>query len=180
MKPEWFDFDTGRSLAVEDVAVRLESVPDAVGVSFSGGEPFEQAPALASLATRLRANGRNVLVYTGYRLEFLQASGVAAVEELLAATDILIDGEYREDLRDAGGWRGSSNQRVIPLTAEGHAALECEESGARPPADVQVVFTDEAIRITGCPEVGFMRRFEAELVSRGLTLLRNRVGQHDI
>ena len=55
-----------------------------------------------------------VIIYTGFVREELYKLPEAS--NLLALTDILIDGEYVEELNDNKGIRGSSNQRVIPLT----------------------------------------------------------------
>lgn len=170
IKPEWFDFTAGRPMAVETIAELLLGVAGTDGVSFSGGEPFEQAAALAVLARRLRASGRTVLVYTGYRHEVLRDGVVPAHRELLEATDILIDGEYRADVGGAGGWRGSANQRVLSLSPEGHRALQADSAMGLPRRDVQVEVTEEKLRVTGCPDPGFMQRLVDELSSRGIIL----------
>ena len=168
IKPEWLDFTAGQRVSVGYLADVLNAVEGSAGVSFSGGEPFEQAAAVAFLAKMVRQTGRTVLVYTGYRHELLAESRVEAIQELLRQTDILIDGEYRAELRDAGGWRGSSNQRIIPLTAAGAKALEADR--CKPRGDVQLVVTDQTVRITGCPDHSFLDRMIAELGSRGVTL----------
>jgi anaerobic ribonucleoside-triphosphate reductase activating protein len=87
--------------------------PALEGVSFLGGEPFEQDVALAALGLRLRAEGLTVMTYTGHVREELEARG----SPLLAATDLLVDGPYVEALRTTT-WRfvGSTNQRMHFLT----------------------------------------------------------------
>lgn len=85
------------------------------GLTISGGEPFLQAPALAELIRLVRQiRPMGVIVYTGYLYEELLQMPQAA--DLLAQTDLLIDGPYIQELDDHKGLRGSSNQRVIPLT----------------------------------------------------------------
>ena len=87
------------------------------GVTISGGEPFLQAEALAQVLDTVRRVFRydtGVIVYTGYRLEELRKDPSAAA--LLARTDLLIDGPYIRELDDGKSLRGSSNQRIIPLT----------------------------------------------------------------
>ena len=125
-------------MATETLVAILLAVSGTDGVTFSGGEPFEQAAALAVLAQRLRAAGRTILVYTGYRHEVLRDGGVTAHRDLLAATDILIDGEYRAEVGGAGAWRGSANQRVLPLSPEGRRALESDTATGVARSDVQV------------------------------------------
>ena len=80
------------------------------GVTFTGGEPFSQARALAEVARRVRAEGLSVFVFTGYELEELTAPAQLALLEL---TDVLVAGRYVEAQRVEGlPWRGSRNQRV--------------------------------------------------------------------
>ena len=55
-----------------------------------------------------------VIVYTGYCFEELKE--VPGADALLAQTDLLIDGPYIQELDDGRSLRGSSNQRIIPLT----------------------------------------------------------------
>ena len=54
-------------------------------VTFSGGEPFEQAAACAELARRLKDLGYGIWTYTGYRYEDL--SRIAAAAEQAATAD---------------------------------------------------------------------------------------------
>lgn len=179
LKPEWFDFAAGRLIAAEHLVEMLGADKETNGVTFSGGEPFEQAPALARIARLVRATGRNVLVYTGYRYEFLRDSGTEAHRHLLAVTDILIEGEYRADLGGAGAWRGSINQRVLVLSSEGSRVLEAEAANGTPRNDVQVVIDGVGLRVTGCPAPGFMRRFTEQLASRGVVLGGSGGDRHD-
>jgi anaerobic ribonucleoside-triphosphate reductase activating protein len=53
------------------------------------------------------------MVFTGFLLENAREMPDPAVQELLAHTDILVDGPYlREQPETARRWIGSSNQRV--------------------------------------------------------------------
>jgi anaerobic ribonucleoside-triphosphate reductase activating protein len=84
------------------------------GVTVLGGEPFLQPEGLAALLGALKGRGLHVTLYTGYTLEALRAREEAAVNEALAHADILIDGPFVAQLtRNAGEWRGSTNQRII-------------------------------------------------------------------
>ena len=86
------------------------------GVTLSGGEPFLQAAECAALARIAREKGLNVWTYTGYTYEKLLAEGDPARLELLAATDVLVDGPFwlAEKSYDAL-FRGSRNQRLIDV-----------------------------------------------------------------
>lgn len=89
------------------------------GVTVLGGEPFDQTESLATLIERLKALRYHVAVYTGYKLENLLARESEIVNRILAQIDLLIDGAFDRNLtRNAGEYRGSSNQRLIhyPIT----------------------------------------------------------------
>lgn len=106
----------GYSMNLHALAMEIKmSQPD--GLTISGGEPFLQAETLGQLLHLLK-NGMNchpgVIVYTGYTLEELQ--DMPSAQRLLEHTDLLIDGPYVASLDDGRSLRGSSNQRVIPLT----------------------------------------------------------------
>jgi len=97
--------------------LRLQVQHGIEGVTFLGGEPFDQAEALAELGRRVQAAGLSVVTYTGHTLEHLQRQARPDWLALLAVTDILIDGPFVPQLRsDSLRWRGSSNQRLIFLT----------------------------------------------------------------
>ena len=85
------------------------------GLTISGGEPFLQAQALTELIRTIRRKrDLGVIVYTGYLYEAL--ADLPGGTELLEQTDLLIDGPYIQELDDGLSLRGSSNQRVLPLT----------------------------------------------------------------
>ena len=82
-------------MSVEELAERILSEPVNQGVTFSGGEPFLQAPALAALAKQIKTAGLNVMSFTGYTLSELRSPNAPkGAEDLLDQLDILIDGPY--------------------------------------------------------------------------------------
>lgn len=112
--PEAQALDGGTELETGALAWEI-LLSGAEGLTISGGEPFLQAEALAELIrTVRRKRDLGVIVYTGYRYEELLAD--PAARALLEETDLLIDGPYVKELDDGKSLRGSSNQRVIPLT----------------------------------------------------------------
>lgn len=85
------------------------------GVTFLGGEPFEQAEALGIIAEKVQRAGLGVLCFTGNLIEDLQ--NLPKNKRLLDNTDLLIDGEFQVDKLDySRPWCGSSNQRYHFLT----------------------------------------------------------------
>ncbi len=85
------------------------------GITISGGEPFLQAKALSELIRRVRRHKDvGVIIYTGFLYEQLLKD--EDMQELLQLCDLVIDGPYVKELDDKKSLRGSSNQRVRPLT----------------------------------------------------------------
>jgi anaerobic ribonucleoside-triphosphate reductase activating protein len=102
-------------MSVEAIAGQILASKDE-GLTLSGGEPFEQAGALAELCVRLRAaRPWSFMAYTGLRWEEFRERD--DVQRLLGQLDVLIDGPFiraqRADLR----WRASRNQRILLLSA---------------------------------------------------------------
>ncbi|OUL19972.1 4Fe-4S single cluster domain-containing protein [Nostoc sp. 106C] len=113
--PASWPFEINQLITVDTLAENILKNPRNTGVTFSGGEPFWQAPALASLARKLKAAGLNVMSFTGFTLKLLQSqSAPPGSQELLEQLDILIDGPFVESLaiHSPNSPVSSSNQRV--------------------------------------------------------------------
>jgi len=120
-----WDFSYGEvyTKAVEDKIIKMIEPMYIAGLSLLGGEPFEPVNqrALLPLVRRVRnMTGKNIWAYTGYTYEKdLLGAGRAYCEvtdEILDSLDMLIDGEFVEDLKDISlHFRGSSNQRLLDM-----------------------------------------------------------------
>lgn len=113
--PDSWSFEVNQLIAVDTIAENILSNPNNTGVTFSGGEPFWQATALASLARKLKAAGLNVMSFTGFTLKQLQSeSAPPSSQELLEQLDILIDGPFVESqaINSPMSPVSSRNQRV--------------------------------------------------------------------
>ncbi len=109
-------FVTKTLMTPQDIMDEINKNPLLDGVTFSGGEPMCQAKSLSVLAKLIKDKGLHLAVYTGYTYEDLIHSNMEGVKELLQYVDILIDGEFVQELRDYTlKFRGSSNQRVIEV-----------------------------------------------------------------
>ena len=112
--PQTHSFEGGFLLSTEAALAQLQENPLLSGITLSGGEPFEQAEALCALAEGAKALGKNVMTYTGYVFEDLLARNDPWTDRLLDLTDTLVDGPYKEELRDLElQFRGSANQRLL-------------------------------------------------------------------
>lgn len=109
-----YNMEEGTRISAGALAMEI-ALSKAEGLTISGGEPFLQAEALADMIAKIKKlKDMGVIIYTGYTYEKLQEMPTA--RRLLEMTDLLIDGEYIAELDDGKSLRGSSNQRVIPLT----------------------------------------------------------------
>lgn len=113
--PELWNQRPEYEIAVADVMKLIRKVKEnhpVDGFTISGGEPMDQAHALAELVTELLYISSDILIYTGYRLEELQARDDLATAFVLEHSAVLIDGAYMEERNDNSVLRGSSNQRI--------------------------------------------------------------------
>jgi len=117
--PDTHSLAGGFAATVEEILAQFDANPLLAGVTLSGGDPFVQAQACAEIAKRVKARGKNVWTYTGYTLEQILNSDRPDWLELLNYTDVLVDGPYKEELRNQElTFRGSENQRVIKVDEE--------------------------------------------------------------
>lgn len=126
--PQTHDFNGGTVTTTEELLEKIKSNPLLDGVTFSGGEPFCQAEALAELGAEIRKLGLNIITYTGYTFEKLfEEREKNSWGKLLEVTDYLIDGPFILEQKD---WeikfRGSSNQRYIDCQASLKSGIAVE------------------------------------------------------
>jgi anaerobic ribonucleoside-triphosphate reductase activating protein len=83
------------------------------GFTISGGEPFLVPNDLNQMLDIIKFYCKDILVYSGYKLETLQNDEECL--KCLSKIAVLIDGLYIEELNNNSFIRGSSNQRIIVL-----------------------------------------------------------------
>jgi anaerobic ribonucleoside-triphosphate reductase activating protein len=154
--PEFLEKTSGSDMAVAkvirmiDSAVRKHGI---TGMSFSGGEPFAQAEAVAEIARHARKRGLSTLSWSGFtrrRLESVNAPQGASA--LLAQLDVLIDGVYIANRMEGDPLRGSSNQ-VIHLLTDRHAPSDFGDQVV----DVQCSDKDGAVVVNGVADTRPLR-----------------------
>lgn len=103
-------------MTVEDILGFLRSPKHEIeGLTVSGGEPFQQAPALGALLQAVRREtSLSILVFSGYTLEELRT--IPGAGAALSAIDVLIAGRYRREQHNPSSFLASSNQQAHFLT----------------------------------------------------------------
>lgn len=114
--PETWDEQAGTVMDVEEVWRNLSVTPLISGITLSGGEPFLQPDAALELIRQARSERMDIWVYSGFTFEQLRDHRDPKVRALLQASDVLVDGPFRqEEKRLDLSFRGSANQRLIAV-----------------------------------------------------------------
>jgi anaerobic ribonucleoside-triphosphate reductase activating protein len=146
--PHFFDPSGGSEISVDQVIEHLERVASEIeGVTFLGGEPFEQDDVLAVIARAARASGLSVMTFTGRLLEEVVGS------PLTRETDLLVDGPFVASLPETERlWVGSTNQRFHFLTGRYTAGIE---RGTKRTVELRV--TGNTLSVNGWPDLIALR-----------------------
>ena len=134
----------------EELGLRLANIKDTVGLTISGGEPFEQAQACAILAETVKAAGKSVMVFTGFPFEQLKKSTEVPVQRFLKTIDLIIAGPFVHELKcESKFWRASSNQTVHFLngSAEENIGREASEGPV-----IEIKADGDSFSYTGFPD----------------------------
>ncbi len=111
-KDTW-DFNAGKKYEVEELLKDILNTKGIDGVTFLGGEPFEQSQALEFLCENIKKAGLSVVCFTGNKYEDIKEKHAS----ILSNIDLLIDGEFDESQKDfSRPWVGSKNQNYYFLT----------------------------------------------------------------
>jgi len=116
--PDSWDLNSGELMAVKELAKKVKNVD---GITISGGEPFLQPLALSSFLDALDGN-LNVIIYSGY--SYAEIVKNSSMKELLKRVDILIDGEYIDELNYDEPLVGSFNQNIYIISDKGQELAE--------------------------------------------------------
>ena len=132
-----------------EVAKWILSIDGIDGVTFSGGEPFEQAKAVLQVIEEIKQEKQlDVFIFSGYTHAKLSSSTDNNVNELLNSIDILSSGPYVEKLRDSSLlWRGSTNQELHYISDRYDETMEGDWTSESPSEEFTII--DNIVYITG-------------------------------
>ena len=118
---EAWDFDFGFQYTdeIENSILECCEHPQIKGLSILGGEPFDpkNRECVLNLIKAFRnkfSSSKNIWVWTGYTISQLKNEKSPIISEILKNVDVIVDGPFKEELRDVTlKFRGSSNQRIL-------------------------------------------------------------------
>jgi anaerobic ribonucleoside-triphosphate reductase activating protein len=163
--------DAGRSMAIEELVAWCRAIVQGEaldGITISGGEPLEQAGALAELLARLREwtdtlpQPVDYLCYSGLPWRRVREQGA-----VLALLDAVIPEPYVRSL-PSQPLRGSANQSVVALTELGRSRYETLPLHTA--RRMQMKVEGGRIWMIGVPQADDLSRLETLCAERGLNL----------
>ena len=145
------------NVLIDDLVEQILNTPNIEGLTISGGEPFLQAKGIVEVIQKVRMKRDiGVIVYTGYVMaELVKPHHI----EFLKHIDLIIDGRYVRELDDGLSLRGSSNQKVIPLTPR-YASIIDQHYGL-PVRKVQMTVKNNEYRLVGVPSSEQLKTYES-------------------
>lgn len=118
--PSTHDFNGGFLMDITEIEEELRTLKLHKGITFSGGEPFEQPSECMEIAKIAKKLGMDIWCYTGYTFEELvNENGIRyknGWKEFLEYIDVLVDGPFTVEKKNLQlKFRGSENQRIIDV-----------------------------------------------------------------
>jgi len=110
---ETWDISNGKYVSLKEIYDDLTE-SSFTNVTFSGGEPFEQAQELYILGSAIKETGKTIWIYSGYTFEQIMKDETK--RKLLEICDVLVDGKFDKNQTELNlKFKGSLNQRIIDI-----------------------------------------------------------------
>ncbi len=149
--PEMLSFAGGESYALATLTASMQAARDSQaveGITMLGGEPFAHADDALQLAEAARQLSLSVMIFSGFTIEQLRARESVTVNQLLALTDILVDGPYlREQPDTTRRWIGSTNQRIHFLSDR----YQADDPSWKSPNTLELRLDQNGLQVNGFP-----------------------------
>lgn len=159
MSPHSRPLDGGHVVDLDVLIEAVCSTHDVEGVTISGGEPFLQVPALHELLSAIRSRtSLGVIIYTGKTMTELRQIQDPLIDEIISGlSDIIIDGEYIDELNDGGTLKGSSNQTINYISDRYINYRELYNGYKR---DVQIMIEGNDALLIGVPDRNTLKTWQ--------------------
>lgn len=161
--PAQWEQNSGREIPVADLAqIIAEARSDIDGISFSGGEPLQQAQALVDLLRRLPRE-LDKMLFTGYTETELDPIQKQAFDLF----DIAVAGRFVQNLAGDYLWRGSSNKVIVSPSGK-YTTEQTNRWMASPSAGISIQFIGDRMFTYGVPKKGVLEQISQRLVQKGI------------
>ena len=151
MSPASRPLDGGRIVDADDVINAVIGEKNNIeGITVSGGEPFLQVDGLCYLLEAIRERTKlGVIIYSGFTMGQLRAMKSVKIDKIIdGLADLIIDGEYVDELNDGLALRGSSNQKLNFIRERYNGCRDLYESHKR---DAEVFASEKDLFFVGIP-----------------------------
>ncbi len=113
-------FNYGTEFNKQEIIERIKENSILKGITISGGEPLckENIKEVCEFIKDVKKEKKdfNVWCYSGYTFDELIDRHDETTDECLKEIDVLVDGEFKQNLKDPTlKFRGSSNQRILDV-----------------------------------------------------------------
>lgn len=167
INPEFWLKEPRMLLSVSELYEMIIDTLGIEGVTYSGGEPFEQAKALYKLTDLLRQKGLTIVSYSGFTYDEILNSNDEYRKLLLSTLDILIDGKYDKNKAISLLWRGSSNQKIHFLSER---YKDYEEIANSYKMQIEFSIYNDEVSVTGNFSEEMLRRVKDKMKSYGIEM----------
>lgn len=114
--PESWNCNGGVEMSADEILKVIEE--EDFDVTLSGGDPLMHPEKINYLCREIKSRlNKNIWLFTGYTISQIRLS--PSLRKGVEFVDTLVEGRFVQSLRDPDlSFRGSSNQRIIPLFAK--------------------------------------------------------------
>jgi len=129
------------AITIKNVMKQLSIwLPQATGITISGGEPFDQFPALKKLVKTIREQWvGDILIYSGYHFDVIKSQ----VDQFNGQVDAIISEPFISGEKQTLGLRGSDNQVLHYLTEKGRHCFASYQFPDDQQRTLDIMFDDE-------------------------------------
>jgi anaerobic ribonucleoside-triphosphate reductase activating protein len=167
----WPIASDAQQVEVSEIVAWCDRFGDEVsGITFSGGEPLDQAPALIELIRALRDIESlakcDLLLYTGYQFDHARSTH----PEIFELIDAAITEPYMSSQPTELVWRGSANQQLRVFTDRGQERYGESLQRIDEEPEFQVSSAGGALWAIGIPRRRGFPQFKREMANKGVDL----------
>lgn len=166
IEPDLQNLDRGKKWHTDDfIAAIMPYIGSVDGITFSGGEPFYQAPALNRILQNISTQ-LQILVFSGYELDQLSTT----FADTLSTIDILISGKYIAEQSGNFLWRGSQNQVISSPNGSIYSST-LDNWMKSPSAGISMHISNKQTFIYGIPAKGSLATLQKQMKDKQLELI---------